>query len=151
MRASRLHKVHIFLSLALVLSMGLFESCRKYEDGPTISFRSREERVANTWTATVLTRNTIDETNKYETYTMKFGKGGKFTWTKKLFGENQEVISADWELFRVDQEIKITLDDPDPISGERLSYSFEIRKLKETEMWLHFLMFGDEWDVQLVE
>ncbi|MCI4667297.1 MAG: hypothetical protein MRZ79_03985 [Bacteroidia bacterium] len=151
MKASRLFKVHFFLSLTLIIGMGLLESCRKYDDGPTFSLRSREERVANTWTANSLTRNTIDETNLYETYTMKFGREGKLEWTTKKFDGDQEVIFADWELFRVDEEIKITLTDPDPVSGERLSFSFEIRRLKETELWLHFIMFGDEWDVQLVE
>jgi len=92
--------------LFLILSMGLllFSSCRKYPDGPTWSLRSRVERVSNFWTASVISRNTINETNTSLIYTM-----------------------------------------------ERLSFSFDIRRLEENEMWLQFIRFGDEWDIQLVD
>ncbi len=139
--------------LFLILSMGLllFSSCRKYPDGPTLSLRSRVERVSNVWTASVISRNTINETNKYLIYTMDFSKNGRLTWTTQIAGETQDIIMADWQLFREDQQIKITLDEPDPNSGERLSFSFDIRRLEENEMWLQFIRFGDEWDIQLVD
>ena len=82
---------------------------------------------------------------------MKCGRGGKLEWTTQIKGEDANFLTGEWELFRVDQEIRVTLDEKDPISGETIIYAFELRKLEETSMWIHFFLNGDEWDVQLGE
>lgn len=139
------HAVSLLLSLAMLGSMG----CRKYEDGPTFSFRSREVRVVNDWVANDITRNDIREFIQYETFTMNFTEGGRLTWQLKKVGEPMTEITADWELASVDEEIKLTLDTPDPVSGQQRLLYLGIRRLTNEEMWITYLTDGDYYDIKL--
>lgn len=134
--------------LGFVALMGT-TSCRKYEDGPTLSFLSREARVVNDWVAEDITRNDIREFTKFESYSMNFTEGGRATWTYKRVGEPEVSVAADWELATVDEEIKLTFDTPDPVSGQKRLLYMEIRRLTDDEMWLSYLTDGDYFDVKL--
>ncbi|MEO0896393.1 MAG: hypothetical protein AAFY71_08355 [Bacteroidota bacterium] len=151
MKSAYLLKVQFFLGLALLMILPWMSSCRKYPDGPTFSLQSREARVVNDWKATSISRNTINETSQFSTFRMKFDDSKNLLWEMQKAGGALETYNATWELFRVDQEIKITMLDPDPVSGDILSYNFDIRKLESSEIWLHFFWEGDEYDVQLGE
>lgn len=135
------------LSLALAMPL-LFTSCRKYADGPTISFRSKEERIANNWAATFVFRNNIDETARYESFNFTFIKSGAFTWTVKPAGATEPVIlTGTWELASVKEQIKLTYFDA--ASAEvRLLY-MDILKLYEDEIWLGFISEGDQYDLKM--
>ena len=134
----------------ILLSMAvLFSSCRKYEDGPTISFISKTERVSNNWKVVSLFRNDIDETNDWAKYNMNFTKEGKITWTTQLEGGTEVVQTGTWELASVKEQIKITFDEKDPVSGlTRLLY-MDILRLTEDELWISFLTEGDYYDLRL--
>jgi hypothetical protein len=137
--------------MLLLTGLLLLSGCRKYEDGPTFSLTSREERVANNWTAELVFRNDIDETDEYLTYAMVFSKGGRLTWQLELKSEPTAFleIGASWELTSLDRQIKLTFDDPDPISGDiRLLY-MDVRRLTSDELWLSFLQDGDYYDLKL--
>jgi hypothetical protein len=134
---------------ALLLGLIMVSGCSRYEDGPTFSLTSREARVTNQWTISALFRNDIDETNQYLTYNMLFNEKGTLNWQIELDGGTFTEIGAKWELTSLDRQIKLTFDEPDPVSGEiRLLY-MDIRRLTNDEMWLSFLQDGDYYDIQL--
>jgi hypothetical protein len=54
---------NIVFALTLVVSGLLFHSCKKYEDGPGISFRSAEARVEADWRVKEYTVNGEDQFN----------------------------------------------------------------------------------------
>lgn len=139
----------LILVLALLMSAPLmFTGCRKYPDGPTISFISKEERVSNTWTATSVFRNNIDETVKYETYDLAFTRSGTFTWTLKLDGAPADVtLTGTWELASVKEQLR--LEYQDVAAGETRLLFMDVLKLKEDEMWVGFISDGDQYDLKL--
>lgn len=134
---------------SLLLGLIMISGCSRYEDGPSFSLTSREARVTNQWTISALFRNDIDETNQYLAYNMLFKENGTLTWQLELDGGTFAEIGAKWELTSLDRQIKLTFDEPDPISGDiRLLY-MDIRRLTNDEMWLSFLQDGDYYDIQL--
>jgi hypothetical protein len=142
--SNTLLRAFAFLLWALAAS-----ACVKYEDGPWMSLRSKTARVANTWDADFVFRNQLDETIDYELYQLDFTKEGRLTWRIQPRGGTLAEIGAAWELASVNEQIKITFDAKDPLTGEtRLLYA-DIRRLKENEMWLYFLQNGDYYELRL--
>lgn len=139
----------LILVLALLMSAPLmFTGCRKYPDGPTISFISKEERVSNTWSATSIFRNNIDETVQYETYDLTFTRSGTFSWTVRPAGATIDVtLSGTWELASVKEQIR--LEYFDEVAAETRLLFMDILKLKEDEMWVGFISDGDQYDLKL--
>ncbi len=139
----------LVLSLALLMAVPmLFTGCRKYPDGPTISFRPKQERVANNWKATSIFRNNIDETNRYEVYDLSFNRAGTFSWTIKLDGAPADfTLTGTWEIASVDEQIRLEYDDPS--AGETRLLFMDILKLYEDEMWVGFISEGDTYDLKL--
>lgn len=147
-----MNKNRILLSSGILLiTLGmLLGSCRKYEDGPSFSFISKKERVTNTWTASEIFRNDIDETKDFDIYSMQFTKNGRLTWTIQPAGFSAPVSeSADWELASVKEQIKLTFDTPDPVSGETRLLYMDILRLTEDQLWISFLQDGDYYDLRL--
>ena len=146
----------VFVKL-IVFSCGLallLPSCRKYDDGPSFSLRSKVSRVTNNWNADIVARNNIDETEFYDTYNMVFddkedsdGRMG-LTWTIKRRDMADSVITARWELASVNEQIKLTMTDF-PTVGETALLYIDILRLEEDAMWLRFLTDGDYYNVQL--
>ncbi|GAB4421285.1 MAG: hypothetical protein OHK0039_35920 [Bacteroidia bacterium] len=142
MFANKKHSVVLLPVLALVLC---FAGCRKYEDGPTMSLRSKQERVVNNWKAVAVYRNDLDETQQYEAYNMIFNKSGRLIWQIQPVGQALLETTADWELANVKEAIKLTYDNP----ADRLLY-LDIMRLTEEEMWIHFLSIdGNYYDIRL--
>ncbi|MEM7654502.1 MAG: hypothetical protein AAF399_00105 [Bacteroidota bacterium] len=132
-----------------LLGLIFISGCRRYEDGPTFSLTSREERVINQWTVESVFRNDIEETSDFLTYIMVFSSNGRLSWQTTLNGGDFVEIGAEWELTSLDRQIKLTFDDPDPISGETRLLYMDIRRLTNDEMWLSFLRDGDYYDLKL--
>lgn len=69
--------------LAIVL-IGLvitgIQSCKKYPEGPVISFHSRAERVANTWKVDNYKLNGTDYTSLMTDYSETFSKSGAYSY-----------------------------------------------------------------------
>ena len=137
----------LFCFIAMVVLLGT--GCRKYPDGPNFSLIPKEQRIAQTWQVDQLYRNDIEETDAYEAFTMVFTAGGRFTWTLDLPNVDPISVAADWELASVKEQIKLTFDDKDPVSGETRLLFMDIRRLTQDELWLYYLTEGDYYLVRL--
>lgn len=135
---------------SVILSVVLLATgCRKYPDGPNFSFIPKEQRVANNWVVDQLYRNDIEETELYDAYSMVFTEGGRLTWTLDLKDEDPVTVAAAWELASVKEQLKLTYDEKDPVSGETRLLYMDILRLTEDEMWLYFLSDGDYYLLRL--
>lgn len=124
----------ITLLLTLVVVVGSV-SC-KYENGPTLSLRSKKARVAGSWFLYEII--TKDEQGKIETETIVFKedenvthlytKDGDYTNTD-IYGGNTYISNAKWEFSDGKSKIKHNYEDG-------TSESAEILKLEHKEMWL---------------
>jgi hypothetical protein len=138
----------ILLSSILLSVILMSTGCRKYPDGPTISFIPKVNRIAQNWTVDQIYRNDIEETTLYDAYTMNFTEN-RLSWTVDLRDVDPVVIGADWELASVKEQIKLTFDEKAPSGETRLLY-MDIRRLTQDEFWLYFLTEGDYYLVRLI-
>ncbi len=77
-------KKTIVFILSIVILTTINQGCKKYEEGPMISLRSKTERVANTWKVEKYLKNGVDETadraSKKRNYTETFTKDGVWSY-----------------------------------------------------------------------
>lgn len=150
-------RIYFFLlAIFMLFSSGFLTACKKYEDGPVLSFSSREARVVNEWEAILISRNDIDIDDEFEYIHMNFrepgNNGGVFEWVYKLTGDPTEYkfegSGPMWELATLDEQIKITYFD-DNLGENRLLY-FTIVRLTAEELWINYTDDGDRMALRLV-
>lgn len=121
-------KVSILIAL---LAFGL-QGC-KYEEGPAISLRSKNERVANTWVIDKAYEDGKDVTEDYDQFDLFMSQDQNATLTTNykaggaVFAFTTE---GTWSFENDKEDIRMDFknDDADNV--------YSILKLKENEMWL---------------
>lgn len=115
---------------SLILS---FTSCKKYEEGPTLSFRSKKERVANTWIISKAIEDGEDVTDDFEAYTVSFTEDGATTLVAQytIFGGTYTFNTKGTWVFENDNEFLYINYDNDDADN-----TYKILKLKEKELWV---------------
>lgn len=123
--------------LAIVLTSTAFVGCKKYEEGPSISLRSKTARVANKWKMDKEFENGVEQTLTAEEKAMTF----EFTDDNKVIMlQGAFTVTGKWAFDSKKENITITFD-PIVIPGVTTPYQMEpetlkILKLKETEFWV---------------
>jgi len=100
--------------------------CKKYDEGPGLSFRSKSERVANVWKISYAydIKDTLIVTGDYTGETWEFNKSGGFT------ERSNGIIDKTGTWNFISNKEKITVNLPGDTT------TFTILMLKEKEMWL---------------
>jgi hypothetical protein len=131
------------LSLALllfcVLAIPTIQSCKKYENGPMLSLRTRTERVSNTWKVENYKINGDDFTSLVSGYTETFTKKGAYTYSWGILEG-----SGTWAFQNKDKEIKLNGSD-----GQS-SRTLFILKLEEKSFWYYYMDGNDKNELHLV-
>lgn len=121
----------ICLSLLLVL-MG---ACKKYDEGPGISLRSKKARVSNTWKIQNYLENGVDKTTDYtavyQNARFSIMKTEKFIFTYTFNGSFDVEQSGNWHFNSNKTKLLFT-----QLSPTTDSWAVDILRLKETELWL---------------
>lgn len=123
-----------FLKLSIFVSVFVLtlSSC-KYEDGPFISLRSKEERVANVWVIDKAFDNGTDVTSDYEQYELNLDKDRNANLTSKYSSGNitfSFTTKGNWVFENKKNDIRFDFDDDDA------DMVYEILRLKENEFWI---------------
>jgi len=124
----------------LVIASSL-TSCKKYPDGPSISFRSRIERVANTWKMEQVMLNGSDVTSNFTNinYTETYDKSENYSYS------STEVSgSGKWSFENNDMQIK-----RQGVSGQP-TLDLTILRLKENSFWYKYTDGNDNYEFHLV-
>lgn len=108
-------KYKMQLKLLLLLLIITFSGCKKYEEGPTISFRSKKSRIVGNWNVEVYANNfnlrgtsyndqyfichsgfSFLCTESYQTtkFNMCFYKSGDYNWERTLDSKNLNTNSS---------------------------------------------------------
>jgi len=123
-------KATIYLSLLLILAT----ACKKYEEGPTISLRSKEKRLCQTWELHEFTKDGEPAGVSHLKYKWQFHKDGVFI----LFRSNND--SGSWETEELSSKWKWDADkdklEVEAINAPNFWTSYEIKKLKYKELVL---------------
>ena len=132
-KKNSMKKSYSFLFLFFTTFL-LFTSCGKYEEGPDISFVSKENRLCRTW---VLEK--IDHSNGYSTdqYYLKLVIGKDKSMNIEHKSNTNEVIPTssiwDWLLGTYGLTLNFGSHPQGLPSGTR---DFEIKRLTKKELWI---------------
>jgi hypothetical protein len=128
----------IYLVATLIgLTALTFTSCKKGEDDPALSLRSRTARFANTWKLTKFEKNGENQSLDGAVYTYDIFKKGTLTQTVEgaVFGfPTKSVKDGTWEFINKKEDVKIVID------GNATTYN--IQRLANDELWLKELKDG---------
>lgn len=120
---------------ALAIIGGVVISCKKYEEGPALSLRTKKSRLAGEWTAEKVLLNGTDVTSTYlpsgSTYKIKIEKSGSWsdTYTSSS-GSSSD--NGTWEFVDKKENLKRITNG----SGDADGDTSIIIKLKNKELWL---------------
>lgn len=137
--------------------MMLFFGCKKYPDGPLLSLRTKEHRMVGNWDVEYFSVNGYDSTEYlrsqpfYGKYQFRKGdySSGDFIFKNS---SNSYTASGSWIFTNNKKYLALALTTPVPtnhIGPYAAEYvSWEIRKLKENELWLKTTYNGKEYFVK---
>lgn len=126
----------IFRTLALLFIIAAtFSGCKKYEEGPKFSLRTKKMRLCHEWKITSLSINGIEVTAPVD-YKLDIEKSGSYHTSFAGFTDEGK-----WELGEDKDDIYTTSNVPGS-----LEQAFRILKLKNDELWLrNTLPNGDKY------
>jgi len=123
------------LAASLVVLLNL-SSCKKYEDGPSFSLKSKNGRLTGEWT--------VDEIDKEKqvgsTLTLEFEKNGDFSYKYSYtdsYGNSSYSYDGEWDWEDGKKSVEVT------IAGQPKT-EWEILKLTNKELWFED-DYGSEW------
>lgn len=136
-------KLPINLIIIVSLMIITLQSCSKYEDGPFVSLKSKQERVSNSWRVEKYLSNGTDYTSNYEGYTETYTKAGDYLFTSNsFFGTTSG--SGKWELQNHGTEVlRSAVDGQD-------NRVLIILRLTEDEFWYYYMDGDDKREFQLI-
>ena len=126
--------------LISVLFVSSIQSCKKYPEGPMISFRSRTERVANTWKVDNYKINGTDFTSLFTGYTETYSKDGNYSYSYGILSG-----TGKWAFQNRDTEIKLN-----GINNQS-SQTLFILKLEEKQFWYYYFDGNDKKEFHMIE
>ena len=119
--------------VATIILLQTMTSCNKYEDGPLVSLRSRNERVANNWRISKALENGNEVTSSFDRYEISFTKENKASLTAHytfLTLEYDYTTEGTWSF--TDNDAKLMVD----YDNNLADVTYIILKLEEKELWL---------------
>lgn len=124
---------NLILISALML---IFTSC-KYEEGPAVSLRSKEERLCNEWKIDKKLTNGVENTlTEAELQTIvEFKKGGDYSITVPILGV-YVVFNGTWEFYDNKEKIITTYEANVLGTNVMQKDTSKILRLMEKELWL---------------
>jgi hypothetical protein len=160
------------LSILLIITSLIFNSCSKFEEGPAISLRSKKARLENTWeiekiidskgnTATISDIFDTDSISEIIGFDIEI-ISQKFTFTKdgdvehileiKLNGApvtTEISMTGTWE-FIDETGLKITMDANTTAGIPSSVEEYNILKLANKELWLEYNFYGEIFEIHLI-
>lgn len=130
------------LAILIALSAVIFTSCKKYEEGPAFSLRSKKARVVGKWKVEKWIENGNDVTNTVNMFSPKyeFKENGDLIYSIVFLGVTTTETDK-WE-FSGDKEKIILIDS----NGRE---EWQILRLKNKEFWLKHVHGSDTDEVHL--
>lgn len=139
-------KINFILSLILVCIIVF--SCKKYPEGPTISFRSKTERLSNSWHVKQYIENGIDKTNDFnnvfQNYILTIRNDLSYTVSYKLLGVLNYNEFGNWAFNT--NKTGITFKN----NANNNTTNWTILKLMEKELWGKYLDSNKTIEVHLI-
>lgn len=123
----KMSKRALTFTLLAFFAIGLSTSCKKYEEGPLISLRTKEARLTNTWKVEKAWDEDGNKRDSTSSATQTFEEGGTYK-TNSSFG----TIAGKWDWADDKEAVEITIS----FFGQSNTQKWTILKLKKDELWV---------------
>jgi len=151
----------ISVALMVLLIAGAMSSCKKYDEGPLISLRSKEARLVNKWKFDKYIVDNVDYTPSIldESY-IEFSENGDFSIciyaVEGVAVEDTTAITGSWEFAsgKTSLDINMIYTYEDFWSGNEVTVNqvneWDIIKLKKEETIIETITNGSKYEYHLV-
>ena len=115
------------------ISVALLSACKKYEDGPLISFASKQSRISNDWRVEKAIDNGTEVTGSFDKYeiTLRKNETASLTAHYTFLGVAYEFnTQGTWSLEDHKEMIKVDYE------NDEADANYYILRLKEKELWV---------------
>ena len=112
--------------ISLILIVVILTSCKKYPEGPFISFRSRDTRVVNSWGVEKALVNNVENTPIYSKYTYDFNQDATYSEFNGFLP-----LTGNWAFTDDEDSIIVKYN-----NNTQILHRFKILKLKNSSIWL---------------
>ncbi len=135
-------KINILFVVAIIASV-MFCGCKKYDEGPTITFRSNVKRITGEWKMTKSTRNGVALSfNANDRY--KINKDGTMVYTW-VVGSTSTTAPGTWEFFSDDDSLRMTR----TYLFVTTTFEYAIKRLSNSELFIERQDGNDLYRVEL--
>jgi hypothetical protein len=128
MKSTKMMLVALIIVTTIVT---ILPSCKKGDNDPIVSLRTRKDRFTNTWTLVKYEKNGVTQDLNGATYIYNAFNSGTLTRTIEgtVFGFPARVVyDGTWSFLNDDEDVKII------ITNETVIYN--IQRLANKELWL---------------
>jgi hypothetical protein len=130
-----------------IIAMLIFTECKKYQEGPLISFRSKKSRIEGKWKYSKVLLNGVEKTSDLINAELEFGTDGTFCNKRNMPGiSNPQESKGTWELANNDLCIDFTFVG---VYGGTTVQRWNILKLKKGELWLDYIGYDSKIEWQM--
>lgn len=119
-----------FLFVFAVIASLVFSGCDKYDEGPTITFKSNVSRLTGEWKPTKMTENGVDQTFNASDR-VKFAKDGTLTLTYTI-SNTSYTKTGTWAFSNDDETLTYTT----TIAGFTQVEVFTIKRLSSSQLFV---------------
>ncbi|MBL4755943.1 MAG: hypothetical protein JKY52_20415 [Flavobacteriales bacterium] len=146
--------MNVRLTITALLLLGLtWSGCKKYEEGPRISLKSKKARVVNLWQYEEFIQfamcvgpcntNYLNVTTDYQLYYIEFKDDDTFLDSRRLAGWTEpKNYEGEWKLIDKKEWIDMCY------QGDCGTYKWKIIRLKEKEMWIEEHLNDMLWSIR---
>ena len=124
-------KKTLLYSLIIISYISLNTSCKKYEEGPGISLRSKKERASNSWVLEDVTEAGVSVINNFKNYLLVMEKSGFYSLSYELSG-TAFAEEGTWRFANKNEQIEMLINQ----QGAAIQ-TITILKLKEKSFWFY--------------
>ena len=132
--------------VCLLILASMIAGCKKYEDGPSISFASKKSRIEGKWEIEKVFINGTEDTSHLNSKPeIKFTKDGSFTYSSvNPYTSAVNVYDGNWEF--KDQKKQLLLSLNNGYNGETTYQLWTITLLKKDKIHLEMIDYDYiEW------
>lgn len=134
----------VFVACSLLLTI---HGCKKYEEGPYLSFQGKFDRVVNVWKAKNVFRGLTDVTAWYTDWELDLREDGRLVLTDRDELDSLVVQNGFWDLVNDNEDLQFVYADP-PVSPDRATVM--ITKLKDDALWYQMEHDTVTWEFRLM-
>ncbi len=131
-------KSAILLMMLLLITVSI-SSCQKYEEGPIISFRTKNQRLSNIWKVENYKIDNKDYTSLIASYTETYSNQNAYNYSWGILNGK-----GSWAFQNNDKEIKLTGND------EQSNRTLTILKLEENSFWYTYKIDDELHELHLI-